>query len=299
MRPCLTGWAPTTGAYTPAPRVLYARAGSVYNGDTIRVGKADMRDVAAEGDERGIQLQRVGVRDLHLPIMVREKGGRLGHMLGVFDASVELPHHERGTHMSRFVELLSRWSKKAVSMIEMEQMVHEMAEAFDAPAVHVSLSFRYFLEKCTPASGQLCQSDYLCRFAAELSQGEYRFTLGVSVPIMTVCPCSMEISDEGAHSQRAILTVHLRSQRGVIVWLEDLIPLLEQQGSCDLYPLLKRADEKWVTEAAFANPKFVEDVVRDAVLALRALPGVDWFSAECEAQESIHNHVAYAYAESD
>lgn len=258
-----------------------------------------MRDVASEGDERGIQIQRVGVRDLHLPIMVREKGGRLGHMLGVFDASVELPHTERGTHMSRFVSIISGWSKKAVSMVEMEQMVREMAEAFDAPAVHLSLSFRYFLEKCTPATAQPCQMDYLCRFEAAIEQGSYDFILAVTVPIMTVCPCSKEISDEGAHSQRGKLTVRLRAARGVLIWLEDLIPLIEKQGSCDIYPLLKRADEKWVTETAFAHPKFVEDVVRDTVLALRTLPGVTWFSAECEAHESIHNHVAYAYAESD
>lgn len=258
-----------------------------------------MRDVASEGDQRGIQIQRVGVRDLHLPIMVREKGGRMGHMLGIFDVGVELPHYERGTHMSRFVTILSQWSKKAVSMVEMEQMLQEIAEAFEAPAVHVTLSFRYFLEKCTPASGQLCQMDYLCRFEAELTETGPRFTLVVTVPVMTVCPCSKEISDEGAHSQRARLTVKLRSQPGVIVWLEDLIPLVEQQGSCDIYPLLKRADEKWVTENAFAHPKFVEDVVRDTVLALREIHGVTWFAVECEAQESIHNHVAYAYAESD
>ncbi|NPV46422.1 MAG: GTP cyclohydrolase I FolE2 [Armatimonadetes bacterium] len=258
-----------------------------------------MRDVASEGDARGIQIQRVGVRDLALPIMVREKSGRLAHLLGTFDASVELPHTERGTHMSRFVSILSRWSKKAVSAVEMEQMVREMAQAFDAPAVHLSLSFRYFLEKCTPATGQLCQTDYVCRFDARINQGEYNFELGVRVPIMTVCPCSKEISDEGAHSQRALLTVNLRALPGVIIWLEDLIPLLEKQGSCDLYPLLKRADEKWVTETAFAHPKFVEDVVRDTVLALRGVAGVVWFSAECEAQESIHNHVAYAYAESE
>jgi GTP cyclohydrolase I len=258
-----------------------------------------MRDVASEGDDRGIQIQRVGVRDLALPVMVREKGGRLGHMLGVFDASVELPHTERGTHMSRFVSILSQWSKKAVSAVEMEQMAREMVEAFAAPSVHLSLSFRYFLDKCTPATGQPCQIDYACRFEARITQGQYSFDLGVRVPIMTVCPCSKEISDEGAHSQRATLSVNLRAAPGVIVWLEDLIPLLEKQGSCDLYPLLKRADEKWVTETAFAHPKFVEDVVRDTVLALRELPGVIWFSAECEAQESIHNHVAYAYAESD
>jgi len=257
-----------------------------------------MRDIASEGDSRGIVIDRVGVRDVHLPIMVREKNGRLGHMLGQFDASVQLPHHERGTHMSRFVQILSQWSKKAVSMVEMEQMVREIGRAFDAPAAQVSVAFRYFLEKRAPVSAELCQMDYPCCFEARLNGGKYDFLLEVTVPILTVCPCSKEISDEGAHSQRANLQVHLRSAPGVIVWLEDLIPLLEKQGSSEVFPVLKRADEKVVTERAFANPKFVEDVVRDTILALRELPGAVWFSAECQSFESIHNHVAYSYAES-
>jgi GTP cyclohydrolase I len=257
-----------------------------------------MRDIASEGDARGIVIDRVGVRDFHLPIMIREKGGRLGHMLGQFDASVKLPHTERGTHMSRFVQVLTRWSRKAVSMVEMEQMVREMAQLFEAPAVQVALQFRYFLPKQAPATGEPSTMDYLCRFEARLENDRYDFLLGVTVPVMTVCPCSKEISAEGAHSQRATLKVKLRSEPGTLIWLEDLIPLLEAQGSCAVYPLLKRADEKFVTEASFANPKFVEDVVRDTILALRELPGAVWFSAECESLESIHNHVAYAYAES-
>lgn len=229
--------------------------------------------------------------------MIREKSGRLAHMLGEFDAGVQLPHYERGTHMSRFVQILSQWSKKAVSSVEMEQMVREIVAGFDATAAQVSLSFHYFLDKCAPASGEPCQLDYPCTFEGRFENGAYRFTLIVTVPVITVCPCSLEISDTGAHSQRANLTVRLQARPGRLIWLEDLIPLLEQQGSCDIYPLLKRADEKWVTESAFANPKFVEDVVRDTVLALRALEGVTWLAAECVSHESIHNHVAYAYAE--
>lgn len=262
------------------------------------MNEVTMRDIASEGDGRGIQIDRVGVRDLHLPVMIREKGGRLAHMLGQFEAGVQLPHYERGTHMSRFVQILSQWSKKAVSSVEMEQMVREIATAFEAEAALVSLSFRYFLSKRAPASQELCQLDYPCTFEASLAGGVYSFTMAVTAPVITVCPCSLEISDYGAHSQRASLTVRLQARPGVLIWLEDLIPLLERQGSCDIYPLLKRADEKAVTEAAFDNPKFVEDVVRDTVLALRGLGGVTWFSAECVSQESIHNHVAYAYAES-
>lgn len=257
-----------------------------------------MRDIASEGDERGIQIDRVGIRELHLPIMIREKGGRLAHMLGDFDASVQLPHTERGTHMSRFVQILSQWSKKAVSSVEMEQMVREIVTGFEADSAQVSLSFSYFLDKCAPASAEPCQLDYPCTFEGHFDAGEYTFTMAVTVPVITVCPCSLEISDHGAHSQRANVTVRLQARPGRLIWLEDLIPLLEQQGSCDIFPLLKRADEKFVTEAAFANPKFVEDVVRDTVLALRHLEGITWYSVECVSQESIHNHVAYAYAES-
>ncbi|MGE5530690.1 MAG: GTP cyclohydrolase FolE2 [Bacteroidota bacterium] len=257
-----------------------------------------MRDIASEGDERGIQIDRVGIRELHLPVMIREKGGRLAHMLGDFDASVQLPHTERGTHMSRFVQILSQWSKKAVSSVEMEQMVREIVSGFEADSAQVSLSFSYFLDKCAPASGEPCQLDYPCTFEGRFDDGEYAFTMAVTVPIITVCPCSLEISDQGAHSQRANLTVRLQARPGRLIWLEDLIPLLEHQGSCDIFPLLKRSDEKFVTEAAFDNPKFVEDVVRDTVLALRGLEGITWYSVECVSQESIHNHVAYAYAES-
>jgi GTP cyclohydrolase I len=256
-----------------------------------------MRDIASEGDQRGIEIDRVGIRQLRLPIMVHEQGGRLAHLMGELDASVQLPHSERGTHMSRFLQILLQWSKKAVTTVQMEQMVREIAAAFDARAARVALSFRYFLDKLAPATGEPCQMDYECRFQAELADDDYTFTLGVTVPIMTVCPCSLEISEQGAHSQRASLQVNLHTRPQLIIWLEDLIPLLEKQGSCEIYPVLKRADEKYVTEAAFANPKFVEDVVRDTVLALRQLDGVTWFSVECESFESIHNHVAYAYAE--
>jgi len=257
-----------------------------------------MYDVAAERDQRGITIQRVGVRDIHLPVMIREKGGGHARVVGVFDASVELPHHERGTHMSRFVQLLSRWSKRTVALPEMERMVGEIRGEFDAQAVRLRLGFTYFLQKRSPVSGELCQLDYECSFRATYDDGAYDFLLGVDVPIITLCPCSKEIAERGAHSQRAAIRVRLRTRDGKIVWLEDLIPLLEEQGSAQVYPILKREDEKLVTEQAYDNPKFVEDVVRDSVVALRQLPQVAWFSVECESFESIHNHSAYAYAES-
>ncbi len=253
-----------------------------------------MRDVASERDDRGITIQRVGVRDIHLPVMIRQKGGGHARVVGVFEASVELPHHERGTHMSRFVEVLSRWSRRAVAMPEMREMLTEIAERFDAWAAHLRLGFTYFLSKRSPATGLDCQLDYECSFAASRVAGEFDFLLGAQVPVITACPCSREISRWGAHTQRAMIRVQMRTHGDALVWLEDLIPLLEEQGSAQVYPMLKRADEKLVTEHSYQNPKFVEDVVRDSVVALAALPEVAWFSVECESFESIHNHSAYA-----
>ena len=256
-----------------------------------------MRDVASERDERGITIRRVGVRDIHLPVMIREKAGGHARVTGVFEASVELAHHERGTHMSRFVEILSRWSRRAVALPEMHEMLTEVRTRFDAWAASVTLDFTYFLAKRSPATDLPCQLDYECSFVASMVDESFDFQLGVEVPIITLCPCSKEISAFGAHSQRAELRVSLRTSGEQIIWLEDLIPLLERQGSEQVYPMLKRADEKLVTEQSYENPKFVEDVVRDSVLALRGLPEAEWFSVECESFESIHNHSAYASTE--
>jgi GTP cyclohydrolase I len=158
------------------------------------------------------------------------------------------------------------------------------------------MRFKYFLDKRAPATGSVSSLDYDCEFRGAIEDDRYQFTLGVTVPIMTLCPCSKEISTEGSHSQRAELTVRLSDWRGPFVWIEDLVPLVEAQGSSGVFPILKRADEKAVTESAYDRPKFVEDVVRDTILALRELAAADWYSAECVSFESIHNHNAYAYA---
>lgn len=258
--------------------------------------KNQMRDLAAEGDQRGITLDRVGIRDLHLPVRILQKAGGEARVVGVFDATVELPHHERGTHMSRFVEVLGPWSKKRISQTEMREILAELVRVFDAPAAYLSMGFKYFLDKITPVSRLPCQLDYDCWFDAKMVREEFCFAVEVQVPVMTVCPCSLEISEEGAHSQRAVVRAAVGTEVGVVVWLEDLIPLLERQGSYEVFPVLKREDEKHVTEQAFANPKFVEDVVRDSVLALQRLPGVKWYEVTCVSLESIHNHNAYAYA---
>lgn len=258
-----------------------------------------MKDVAAEQDDRGITIRRVGVRDIHLPVRIREKNGRYARVVGSFEAGVELAHYQRGTHMSRFVEIIAGWSKKAIGSPEIQAILGEMCARFRARLAELRLSFKYFLPKLSPVTQIPCELDYDCWFAGRLEDGDYEFRLGTSVPVATLCPCSREIADHGAHSQRARVRVSIVQSPEQIIWIEDLVPLLEAQGSSSLFPILKRADERRVTEAAYANPKFVEDVVRDTVLALRNVPGAVRFSVECESFESIHNHNAYAYTESE
>jgi len=255
-----------------------------------------MKDIASETDSRGITIDRVGIRDLHLPVQIKEKDGGYARVVGQVEASVTLPDIQRGTHMSRFVDILSSWSKQAVSMVEMEATLRRILDEFAAPAARVLLEFKYFLRKTAPASGHISQLDYDCSFRGTIQNGAFRFLLGATVPIVTLCPCSKEISDRGAHSQRAMLSARVNCASGTVLWLEDLIPLLEAQGSCEMFSLLKRADEKMVTEAAYDNPKFVEDVVRDTIIALKERPEVIGCSVECESFESIHNHSACAYA---
>jgi GTP cyclohydrolase I len=258
-----------------------------------------MKDVAAERDERGITIHRVGVREIHLPVRIREQNGGHARVVGTFDTSVELADYQRGTHMSRFVEILSHWSKKDVGSPEIREMLEEIRGRFQARAAALTLAFKYFLTKPAPVTNIPSDLDYDCWFAGRVDGQSYEFRLGTTVPITTLCPCSKEISASGAHSQRAHLRVSLVQSADQIVWIEDLVPLLEAQGSAALFPILKRADEQYVTEAAYGNPKFVEDVVRDAVLAIRGVPGVLRFTVECESFESIHNHNAYAYTEGE
>ena len=258
-----------------------------------------MKDVAAEQDQRGITIQRVGVREINLPVRIREKDGGHARVVGRFEAGVELAHYQRGTHMSRFVEILAGWSRKDIGNPEIRDILSEICDRFKARAASLRLEFKYFIPACAPVTQIPCDLDYDCWFAGRMEDGAYEFRLGITVPIATLCPCSREIADFGAHSQRAHLRVEIGQEPDCIVWIEDLVGLLEEQGSSALFPILKRADERHVTDAAYANPKFVEDVVRDSVLALRSLAGVERFTVECESFESIHNHNAYAYAESE
>lgn len=258
-------------------------------------GRNSIKDVQNSCDERGIAIQKVGVSDVHLPFLIKTKGGSFQTVLAKIKLTVDLPQEFKGTHMSRFIEILSDWSQKPVSYKEIEYMLTDTIDRLHAQRAHIDIHFKYFIEKTAPVSGFKSMLDYDCMFSGSLARGEHLdFMFGITVPFTSLCPCSKEISQYGAHNQRGIMRVKIKHQHGRFIWIEDLASLMEQQGSCQVYPLLKRADEKYVTEKAYENPKFVEDVLRDLVLALRQIDSVQWFEVECENYESIHNHSAYA-----
>jgi TIGR00294 family protein len=254
-----------------------------------------MKDVQSLTDERGIAIQKVGVSEVHLPFLIQTKGGSFQTVLANIKLTVDLPQEYKGTHMSRFIEVLSDWSQKPVSYREVEAILSDIISRLAAKRASIDIAFKYFIEKAAPVSGMRSLLDYDCLFAGTLEQGRHLdLALGLTVPFTSLCPCSKEISSYGAHNQRGTMRVKVRHQPGRFIWIEDLASLMEAQASAPVFSLLKRDDEKYLTELAYDNPKFVEDVLRDLVLALRALDGVAWFEIECENYESIHNHSAYA-----
>lgn len=255
-----------------------------------------MKDVQNQRDERGIAIQRVGINEAHLPFLIRTKAGGFQQVLANIRFTVSLPMEYKGTHMSRFLEILEPWSHKPLAEPEMDAMLTEAMEHLNAQSSTIRLDFKYFVDKKAPVSGKMSCLDLDCSFRGEKTGGEpMEFTLGVEVPFTSLCPCSREISAYGAHNQRSLCRIAVRFRRETeCIYIEDLAELVEEQASCPIYPLLKREDEKYVTERAYENPKFVEDILRDVVLAMRKLPGLAWFSLVCENFESIHNHNAYA-----
>ena len=255
-----------------------------------------MKDVQSERDERGIDIQRVGVNHVALPFLIQEKGEGFQQVLADICFAVSLPKEYKGTHMSRFLEILEPWSKKPIAEEEMEKMLGNAMEYLQAESASIRISFTYFVEKIAPISLSHSLLNYDVFFEGEKKIAEpMDFTLGLSVPFTSLCPCSKEISRYGAHNQRSVCHVTIRFKRGYpCIWIEDLADILEKNASAPIYPLLKREDEKFVTEKAYENPKFVEDILRDNVIELRKLEGVHYFSIECENFESIHNHNAYA-----
>ena len=252
----------------------------------------EMQDVQNQRDYRNIPIDRVGIKNLKYPITVRDK--REGHQptVATINMYVNLPHRDRGTHMSRFVEMLHLF-RPAVSLKNFSVILEEMKRHLNAASAHVDVTFPYFIEKKAPVSESVGLMDYTCRIiGVSDSEGKIDLVSEVIVPISSVCPCSKEISDAGAHNQRGEVRLSTRFKK--FIWLEDMIELIEGTASCDVYSILKRVDEKHVTEKAFANPKFVEDIVRDVAMKLKQDDNITWFTVSAENFESIHNHSAYA-----
>jgi len=256
----------------------------------------NLTDIQNMSDDRGVEIQKVGVKDVEVPLSVQRKNSDNQVVSAKARLSVTLPHNFKGTHMSRFIEILSDWEHKNLLGIDIRGCLIEMIEKLQAKKAEVKFEFKYFVEKTAPVSKKTSLMGYDCSFKGVYKKnGDYKFILGVKVPVTTLCPCSKEISDYGAHNQRAIVSVNISYNEDNIIWLEDLIEMVESCASSPLYPLLKREDEKFVTESAYDNPKFVEDVLRDVVIKFRKHESITWFEVDIESLESIHNHSAWAY----
>ncbi len=255
-----------------------------------------MPDVQSSPDLRHLAIDRVGIKGIRHPVRVADKSGGVQHTVATFNMYVHLPHNFKGTHMSRFVEIL-HGQEREISVESFESMLRRMVRRLEAEAGHIEMSFPYFINKSAPVSGVQSLMDYDVTFTGEIQRDEYRFTMKVVVPVTSLCPCSKKISDYGAHNQRSHVTVTARTKG--FVWIEELVRIVEDQASCELYGLLKRPDEKYVTEKAYNNPKFVEDMVRDVAGVLNRDPRILAYVVESENFESIHNHSAYALIERD
>ena len=253
-------------------------------------------DVQGRPDTRRIPIDRVGIKDIYHPVRVKVRSGGEQHTIANFNMYVHLPHNFKGTHMSRFVEILNEHEQE-ISVESFNAMLAQMTERLDSKAGHLEMTFPYFIMKKAPVTGVQSLLDYRATLAGELKDGRVETWLKVVVPVTSLCPCSKKISDYGAHNQRSHVTIRVRIAEHV--WLEDLIDIAEQEASCELFGILKRPDEKFVTERAYDNPKFVEDIVRDVAVRLNADDRVRAYVLETENFESIHNHSAYARVELD
>jgi len=256
-----------------------------------RDAKLRIPDVQSSADTRRLAIDRVGIKSIRHPARIKERAGGIQHTVAHFNMDVGLPHQFKGTHMSRFVEILEAHERE-ISPDTFRMMLREMVKKLEAETGHIEMTFPYFVSKKAPVSGVASLMDYEVTFVGDLREGRETFTLKVVVPVTSLCPCSKKISERGAHNQRSHVTIAARIN--TFVWIEELIDVAEDQASSELYGLLKRPDEKFVTEAAYDNPKFVEDLVRDVAARLNADSRVTGYVVESENFESIHNHSAYA-----
>lgn len=253
-----------------------------------------MKDVQSQKDERNIALKKVGIKDLKWPVKVMDKEEGAQNTVAEIALSVDLPKDMRGTHMSRFVETLN--SMESINPKSLEKFLIHLKERLEAKTAHCTIKFDYFIKKTSPVTGIVSPYDVVCTYEAELSD-DFSFYMNVAVPVTTLCPCSKEISMYGAHNQRALVNIKVTMNK--LIWIEDIVRVAEESASSPIYSLLKRADEKYVTEKAYENPRFVEDVVREATVKLDAMEGIGWYSVYVESIESIHNHNAFAYTEKE
>ena len=255
-----------------------------------------IEDVQGRADTRRMPINRVGIKDIRHPVRVSERSGGQQRTIATASMYVNLPEDVKGTHMSRFVQLLNEHDRP-IDATNFGAMVTAMVDRLDAEGGHIEMSFPYFVNKLAPVSGMPSTLDYEVTFVGEKIDGRIDTWVKVLVGATSLCPCSKAISEYGAHNQRSHITMNVKVDGGM--WLEDLIEIAEQEASCELWGVLKREDEKYVTERAYENPKFVEDLVRDVAARLTADPRVRAYSVESENFESIHNHSAYARIDVD
>ena len=258
------------------------------------VTEAPIEDVQSRNDTRNIPINKVGIKDIRHPVRVRDRSVGEQHTVATFNMYVNLPHNFKGTHMSRFVEILHQHERE-ISVKSFKDMLREMTDRLEAQSGHIEMRFPYFVSKKAPVSDVESLMDYEVTFIGEIHNGSPELMIKVVVPVTSLCPCSKKISEYGAHNQRSHVTVTARIDE--FVWIEELIDVVEKEASCELYGLLKRPDEKFVTERAYDNPKFVEDMVRDVAARLNDDDRISYYIVESENFESIHNHSAYALIE--
>ena len=256
---------------------------------------AEVEDVQGRADTRRIPINRVGIKDIAHPVKVKDRSEGEQHTIATFNMYVNLPHNFKGTHMSRFVEILH--GEREISVESFRAMLEKMTKRLEADAGHIEMSFPFFVMKKAPVSGVESMMDYKATLIGEQKNGTAETWIRVVVPVTSLCPCSKKISDYGAHNQRSHVTIKAKLRQHI--WIEELIGVAESEASCELYGILKRPDEKYVTERAYDNPKFVEDLVRDVAKRLNDDERISAYVVEAENFESIHNHSAYALIERD
>ncbi len=257
---------------------------------------ASIEDVQSRADKRRIAINKVGIKDIRHPMRIKDRSTSEQHTIANFNMYVNLPHHFKGTHMSRFVEILNGHEEE-LTVASFKDMLTEMTARLEAESGHIEMNFPFFINKTAPISGVKSLLDYNVTLIGEIHDGKPTIDIKVVVPVTSLCPCSKKISERGAHNQRSHVTVQARTNG--FIWIEEIIDLVEEQASCELYGLLKRPDEKYVTERAYDNPKFVEDMVRDIAVQLNNEQRISAYIVESENFESIHNHSAYALIERD